>query len=59
MNNKDVREKIKQSNLFQWQVAEYIGISESSFSRRLRYELPESEKKDIFEVVEKLKERSN
>ena len=57
MNNKDIRQKIKKSKLFQWQVAEHIGISESSFSRRLRHELPESEKQNIYDIVQKLKEK--
>lgn len=59
MNNKDVREEIKKSKLFQWQVAEAIGINESAFSRKLRYELPKEEKQEIFSVIQKLKEREN
>lgn len=59
MNNKDIREEIKKSKLFQWQVAETIGINESAFSRKLRYELPKEEKQKIFSVIQSLKERGN
>lgn len=59
MNNKDIRQEIKKSKLFQWQVAEVIGINESAFSRKLRYELSKEEKQEIFSVIEKLKERGN
>lgn len=54
-----IRRAIKKAGLFQWQVAERYGVSESQFSRMLRYELPEEEIKVILTIIEKLKEDIN
>lgn len=54
MKNIDIREAIKNANINYWQVAEKIGITDGNFSRKLRNELSEQEKKPIFEAIEKL-----
>lgn len=56
MENKDVRKAIKESGHFQWEIAEVLGISEGLLSRRLRRELPQEKKQEIFKVIEQLKE---
>ena len=57
MNNKneDLKNAMLQARVRQWEVALEFGISESNFIRKLRKELPEAEKKKIFDIIEKLK----
>lgn len=53
--NLDIRFAIRQAGLTQWLVAERLGISEATFTRRLRKELSDKEKQQIFDVIEQLK----
>lgn len=55
MNNIEVRDAIKNSRLFGYEVAAALGLSETSFSRKLRTELTPSEKERILTVIELLK----
>lgn len=52
--NKEIRCSIGANGVKYWQVAEALGISESAFSRKLRKELPDDEKKTILAVIEEL-----
>lgn len=52
--NLDVRAAIKAAGLNQWQVADALGIRDYNFSRKLRYELPESEKTRIYNAISTL-----
>lgn len=54
MKNKDVRASIKDSGLYQWQISEFMGIGETTFSRMMRHELPQEKKQRIYEAIEKL-----
>lgn len=54
MKNKDIREALKASGVKHWRLAEFLGIHENTFVRRLRKEIPDAEKKQIFEAIEKL-----
>jgi len=54
MNNIDIRRKAAGEGIKLWQIADAIGLADSLFSRKLRYELPEEQKKEIFEVIDKL-----
>lgn len=53
MQNAQIREALKKNGLCQWQLAKILGINESVLSRRLREELPEEEKQQILETIEK------
>lgn len=53
--NLDIRKQMKENNIRQWQVAEQMGISEFTLSRKLRKELPQEQKDQLLEAVEKLK----
>jgi predicted XRE-type DNA-binding protein len=55
--NSDLREVVKKANLKLWQVAEVYGLSDANFSRKLRKEFTESEKKKVLEIVDYLKSR--
>lgn len=54
MYNMDLREAIKRARLFNYEVAAQMGMSETSFSRKLRRELSEEEKEKIFAAIEVL-----
>ena len=44
MENLEIRRKLKETKVMQWQVADELGVSEMTLVRKLRYELPEAEK---------------
>ena len=52
--NTEIREAAKRNGVRLWQVAESIGISDAAFSRKLRRELPASERERVMTVIEKL-----
>lgn len=54
MNNIEIRNAAGGCGLRLWQVAEAIGMNESAFSRKLRKELPQEEKKKIIGIIEQL-----
>lgn len=54
MKNKDIRNAIAESGVKMWQVAEALGIADTTFCRRLRHELPAEEKERIFAVIRSL-----
>lgn len=54
MRNKEIRDYIKSKGIPLWRVAECLGITDSSFSRMLRYEISEDKKTQIKEITDKL-----
>lgn len=61
MFNLDVRDAIKQAGVFGYEAAAALGMSETSFSRKMaRAELSEDEKERIFDAIGKMAQaRSN
>lgn len=56
MKNQDIRTEIKSAGLFFWQIADALGMNDGNFSRKLRHELPEEEKRRIREAIKALRE---
>ena len=54
MFNTDIRNAAKAANIYLWQIADALGIADSSFSRRLRKELSKEEKDRILKIVKEL-----
>lgn len=52
--NLDITEACRIHKVKKWKVAQELGISDSSFSRKLRVELPVEEKQKIFNIIEML-----
>lgn len=52
--NKEIREAAKKAGLRLWQVADGVGLSESYFSRKLRKELPDDERRQVLDVIAQL-----
>ena len=51
MCNQEIREAAKKSGVKLWQVADCIGMNDSNFSRKLRKELPNNERKEILDII--------
>ena len=51
MTNKKIREVAKENGVKMWQIADKLGVCDSQFSRKMRYELGESEKASIFKII--------
>ena len=55
MRNEDIKKAAKEAGIRLWRIAEKLGITDAMFSRKLRYEIPEEERKQIFSIIEQLK----
>lgn len=53
--NNDIRTAAKKAGVFLYQVAKELGISESGFVCKLRYELSEAEKEQVFKAIDSIK----
>ena len=58
MNNIGIREAIKESGFKHWQIADMIGIADTTFCRMLRRELPEDKKQEILTAMQIAKGRT-
>lgn len=54
MVNQDIRKAAAEAGVKLWQIADALGIADSSFSRRLRKELSKEEKDRILKIVKEL-----
>ena len=57
MRNEDIRFAIKESRLFYHEVAEALGLHESTFYRLLRTHLRPIQKEQIYKAIEDLKKQ--
>jgi len=57
MSNIEIREAIKESGFKHWQVADIIGVADTTFCRMLRRELPEDKKQKILTAIRTAKGR--
>lgn len=56
--NKDIRQAIEKAGLFQYQVANELGLkSDATFTKWLRFELSNEKKEPIYEAIQKLEAR--
>lgn len=56
IRNMSLREQIGAAGLHLWQVAYHLGMSDSSFSRKLRKELSEADREKVLQAIEELKQ---
>ncbi|MGI6171899.1 MAG: hypothetical protein ACOYIC_09295 [Butyricicoccus sp.] len=54
MKNVEIRNRAKERGVFLWEIAEKLGINDGNLSRRLRKELSESQKEQIFGIIDEL-----
>jgi hypothetical protein len=53
--NEDIRQTAQEAKVRFWQVAEVLRLSDGTFSRKLRHELPQAEKDRILTIIEQLR----
>lgn len=56
--NIDIRMKAMESGVSLWRIASRLGLSESTFSRRLRREMSEDERQQIYAAINELSSAS-
>ena len=55
MCNTAIRNAIQNAGVRHWMVADKLGVSETTFCRMLRKELPVERRKEVLEAVERAK----
>lgn len=54
MANQDIRRAAGGAGVRLWQIANALGVNDSTLSRKLRKEMPPDEKEKIFSIIAKL-----
>lgn len=54
MKNREIRDKVSANGMRLWELADELGIADTTLSRWLRHELPEDRKRLIVETIDKL-----
>ena len=54
MINREIRQEIRKSGIYQWQIAAYIGVTEMTLIRWLRFELSNEKKEQIRSAIAEL-----
>lgn len=54
MANIEIRNALKKKRMFNYELAELLGVTEWTLSRKLRKELPPDEKQKILDIIEKV-----
>lgn len=57
MKNKEIRLQAKNNNIPLWKIAEAFGVTDSTFSKWLRKELPQEKKYKALEVIASLSKK--
>lgn len=52
--NEDIKNIAKENNIRLWRVAERLGVSDSNFSRMLRYKLSKEDREKILAIIKEL-----
>lgn len=52
--NAEIRAEAKGKGVFLYMIAERMGLQESYLCKKMRHELPDSEKQAIMEIIEQL-----
>ena len=55
--NEDIRERAREKNVKLWEIASSLGRSDVWFSKKLRDELSEGQKQEIFNKIDEISER--
>jgi len=54
--NKALREYAKLNSVFLYEIADELGISDTSLTKRMRRELPEAESAKIYAIIQKIRQ---
>ena len=53
--NQDIRNEIKEAGLCLWNISDKLGISDTYFSKKLRYEFSPEKKAEIRAIIAELR----
>lgn len=56
-SNNEIREKAKERGVKLWEIAEVLKINDGNFSRKLRKELPPTEKQAILNIIDEIADK--
>jgi len=59
LRNSDLRQEAKAAGVFLYQIANAMGVSEPTITRKLRFELSEHEKQHILSIIKSLSEENH
>ena len=59
LNNIEVRKAFLETGVNKWEVAEKLGMTDSSFSRKLRKEMSKFEKDSIINLIYQIHKRKD
>ena len=51
LKNRDIRDAIKTAGLYQYQIADTLGIDETKLSKMLRYDLSKADRESILNAI--------
>lgn len=54
MNNKSIKEYAIKKKVYLWQIAKKLGVTDSTFSKKLRNELDEETKTKILAIIDEI-----
>lgn len=54
MKNIDIREYAKEKGVKLWRIAQALSVNDGNFSRKLRVELSDDKKAEIFKIIDEL-----
>lgn len=57
MNNTEIRVLAAERRIKMWQIADAIGIADTTFSKWMRRELPEDKKRQVLEAIDAIAAR--
>lgn len=55
MSGKEIRERIITAGLNLWQVADAYGVTDATFSRKLRHDFNDAETNKLLAIIDELK----
>ena len=53
-NNAEIRTAAKRANVYLYEIAKEIGISDPTMTRKMRYELTKAEKEKFLSIIDRL-----
>lgn len=56
MKNREIRERALSRGVKLWEIANALGITDSTFSKKLRFELTDEETAQILQIIDELAE---
>ena len=54
MNNLELRTKARRNGVRLWEIADKLGVSEPTITRKFRRELPDNEKQRILAIIDEI-----